>query len=129
MCLAVAMFFEARNQPLDGMLAVGEVILNRVEHEKFPNTVCKVVFADNAFEFTSDGKSDNMDKYSAPKDKLRKKIAIFFAEQLLAGERELNITSTHFHADSITPYWATHKDFLQDGVIGDHIFYTCTNYC
>ena len=39
-CLAEAIYFESRGETFLGMLAVGTVIMNRVEHKKFPNTIC-----------------------------------------------------------------------------------------
>ena len=42
-CLAEAIYFEARGEPLDGQVAVGEVILNRVDAENYPDDVCGVV--------------------------------------------------------------------------------------
>jgi spore germination cell wall hydrolase CwlJ-like protein len=44
-CLAEAIYFESRGETFLGMLAVGTVIMNRVEHKEFPNTVCSVVYA------------------------------------------------------------------------------------
>ena len=43
-CLAQNIYFEAGNQPLAGKIAVANVTLNRVEHDKFPNNVCDVVY-------------------------------------------------------------------------------------
>ena len=42
LCLAQNIYFESRDQPREGMIAVGLVTLNRVESKKFPNTVCRV---------------------------------------------------------------------------------------
>ena len=42
-CMAQNMYFEARNQPFKGMLAVGQVTMNRVADSRYPNTVCEVV--------------------------------------------------------------------------------------
>ena len=42
-CLARNIYFESRNQPLAGRLAVGQVTMNRVDSPRFPNTVCDVV--------------------------------------------------------------------------------------
>ena len=42
-CLTEAIYFEARSETLEGQFAVGEVILNRVDSRKFPNSVCGVV--------------------------------------------------------------------------------------
>ena len=41
-CLADALYFEARGESVAGQLAVGLVIFNRVEHPKYPDTVCGV---------------------------------------------------------------------------------------
>lgn len=48
-CLARAMYFESVRSSDDGMLAVGTVVMNRVESEKYPNTVCGVVGQKNQF--------------------------------------------------------------------------------
>ena len=42
-CLAKNMYFEARNQGLAGQLAVSLVVMNRVEDDRFPETICGVV--------------------------------------------------------------------------------------
>ena len=47
--LSRAIFSESGNQPMNGRIAVGTVILNRVANEAFPNTVKEVVFAPNQF--------------------------------------------------------------------------------
>jgi len=43
-CLAQNIYFEAGNQPLAGKIAVSQVVLNRVEHYAYPDTVCGVVY-------------------------------------------------------------------------------------
>ena len=62
MCLALNIYFEARDQPLNGQVAVAEVTLNRVTSKKHPNTICGVVKQSNskgcAFSWYCDGKSD-----------------------------------------------------------------------
>ena len=42
-CLAVAIYFEARSEPIAGQLAVAQVVLNRVADERYPDTVCEVI--------------------------------------------------------------------------------------
>ena len=42
-CLATNIYFESRNQPQVGRVAVGQVTMNRMNSPKFPNTVCEVV--------------------------------------------------------------------------------------
>jgi len=44
MCLAAAIFFEARDQPIDGQRAVADVVMNRVESNRWPDGICGVVF-------------------------------------------------------------------------------------
>jgi hypothetical protein len=74
-CMAQNIYFEAGNQPLAGKIAVSQVVLNRVEHYAYPDTVCGVVYQAklrtnwkgemvpkiNACQFSwyCDGKSDN----------------------------------------------------------------------
>jgi hypothetical protein len=70
-CLATAMYFEARGEPEEGQLAVGQVILNRVAHDRYPNTVCGVVYQNanrkNAcqFSFACDGVPDKISNPAA----------------------------------------------------------------
>lgn len=46
---------EARGEPYEGQVAVGAVILNRVEHPSFPNTIAGVVYQSGAFSCVDDG--------------------------------------------------------------------------
>ena len=60
-CLASAVYYEAGNQDEDGQRAVAQVVLNRVRHPAFPNSVCGVVYQGSTratgcqFTFTCDG--------------------------------------------------------------------------
>ena len=42
-CMAENIYFEARHEPMAGKVAVGQVVLNRIKDERFPETICKVV--------------------------------------------------------------------------------------
>lgn len=53
--LARAINGEARGEPYEGQVAVGAVILNRVKHSSFPNTIAGVVYEPGAFTAVSDG--------------------------------------------------------------------------
>ena len=127
MCLATAIFFEARDQPITGQELVAEVIINRVEHERFPVDVCSVVYQPKAFSFTHDGKSDDMDDYQGYQDLIAKRLAVKLASDYLVGGKRLGVTSTHYHTLEVSPFWA--DAFLVDGVFGDHVFYTCKGFC
>ena len=43
MCMAINIYHEARNESVIGQIAVGQVVMNRVADERFPNTVCEVI--------------------------------------------------------------------------------------
>jgi len=118
LCLAVAIYFEARGEPIDGQYAVAEVVMNRVSDERYPDTVCSVVFEEDQFSFTKDGKPDKLPKtFTNPK-----KTAIEVAYKVLTEGPQLGITSTHYHTIEVKPHW---KDYYKvDGIIGEHIFYT-----
>ena len=53
--IARAINGEARGEPYEGQVAVGAVILNRVNSSKFPNTVAGVIYQKGAFTAVSDG--------------------------------------------------------------------------
>lgn len=127
MCLSVAIFFEARDQPITGQELVADVVTNRVEHPRFPDTVCDVVYQEKAFSFTHDDKSDDMDDYRKPADVEAKGLAMRVARDYLERDKRLGSTSTHYHTTSVTPFWA--DIFVVDGVFGDHVFYTCSGFC
>ena len=121
-CLAMAVFFEARDQPLAGQQAVAEVVMNRVESTRFPDTVCEVVFQHKQFSFTHDGLSDDYTKHTGNIfDRQAIDIAETIAESTLKGDR-LGVTSTHYHTTSVSTYWS--NVYLKDGRVGDHYFFT-----
>ena len=61
-----ALYFEARGEPIKGQLAVGEVVLNRVEDPRYPNSICKVINQGTGkrfacqFTYTCDGKLETI---------------------------------------------------------------------
>lgn len=126
LCLAAAIFFEARGEPHTGQELVAEVVMNRVKHERFPDTVCDVVYEDKQFSFTHDGLSDDPKEYTAPKDTKMYHKSLILAQDYLDGYR-LGSTSTHYHTTYVAPFWK--DDFKVDGLFGGHIFYTCSGFC
>ena len=60
-CLASAIYFEARGEPLAGQLAVAEVILNRAEAGRFGDSVCEVVKQPGQFSFVRRGRIPAID--------------------------------------------------------------------
>ena len=121
-CLAAAIFFEARDQPIQGQMAVADVVMNRVESPRWPDEICAVVFQPSQFSFTHDGKSDSYRKYTSNVgDRQAIDVAEEIAKSVIKGAR-LGLTSTHYHATYVSPYWR--KQYHLDGRIGDHVFYT-----
>jgi len=129
-CLAKALYFEARGETAKGQIAVGRVILNRVKDERYPDTVCGVVFQNAEmrnrcqFSFACDGKAEKVSN-----KKLWREI-VQRAGWLLACRSECAETpiwrgklwrSTHYHADYVSPGWA--KRMRPMGKVGLHSFF------
>jgi len=120
-CLTQAVHYEAANEPVQGKRAVAQVVLNRLRHPAYPNSVCGVVYEGVnqrvcQFSFTCDGSL------------LRTPIASKWqesrsvAEAALAGTIEKSVGSaTHYHADYVLPRWAFTLGKVNK--IGVHIFY------
>ena len=121
-CLTEALYFEARSETLEGQFAVGEVILNRVDSGKFPNSVCGVVTQGahrlNAcqFSYNCDGKAEHFAEARAyaRSGKLAKLLLDGRARVLMGG-------ATYYHASSVNPRWS--RSFTKTAQIGRHIFY------
>ncbi len=89
-CLARAMYFESNRSSRDGMIAVGSVVMNRVESGDFPGTICGVVSQDN--QFAPGVMTKNMNSRSLP-------LAIESARAVYGGERHPDIADAqYFHA-------------------------------
>jgi len=116
-CLALAIYFEARSEPVIGQLAVATVVLNRVKSPRWPDDICKVVWQRKQFSFTHDGKSDR------PKEKIAWKRSRMLADVMLntATSYDFSKGSDHYHTKQVKPYWVASLD--QKTVIGNHIFY------
>jgi len=124
-CLVAAIFFEARDQPPLGQEMVAQVIMNRVLHESFPNSVCGVVYESKQFSFTHDGLSDNPSDYLTYWDRRATESATELAQEFLSRGSPGHTNSTHYHTLSVAPRW---KDVYRvDGIVGDHIYYTCSS--
>ena len=121
MCMAVAVFFEARGEPYQGKEAVANVIINRVEDKRYPDSVCAVVNEHKAFSYTHDGLSDDPTRHTGHQDKIAWVESQEVAKEALSGNL-LGITSTHYHATNVLPFWSKH--YSLDARIGNHLFYT-----
>ena len=116
-CLAGAVYFEAQGEPLEGQLAVAEVVLNRAASGEYPSSICDVVTQPAQFSFVRDGTFPVIDRRS---DAWRKAVAV---AHIAAG----NLADTlapdvlWYHADYVAPGWGRRLDRVTQ--IGAHIFY------
>ena len=123
--LARNMFFEARNQSRTGRIAVGHVVMNRVESPRFPNSIREVIEAPRQFSWTHDGKSDDPMKHARRsavdgRSWAKCRLYAFFVYHGMAGDPTGG--SVNYHATSIKPpVWT--KGLRRVGEIGDHVFY------
>ena len=121
-CLTQAIYYEAASEGVDGGRAVAQVVLNRVRHSGYPNSICGVVYQGSQrvtgcqFTFTCDG---SLARTPVPYLWARSRM---IASEALAGRIFSPVGySTHYHADYVVPYWAASLDKV--AVVGRHIFY------
>jgi len=134
-CLSLNVYHEAKNQSIVGQAAVAEVVMNRVQDSRYPNTVCEVVkqgphrpsWKDPnkehpirhkcQFSWYCDGKSDE------PKDDKHWHQAKEIARLVLYDRIVIDVTegATHYHATYVKPAWARTK--TRTTRIESHIFY------
>jgi len=122
-CLTRALYFEARSESERGQMAVAKIILNRVKDQKFPNTICGVVYQGAErrnscqFSFACDGKSDIA---TQPRAWARARRV---ASRAMTGKLGMSVLAgaTYYHADYVHPRWAYAMRKVMK--IGRHIFY------
>ena len=120
-CLALSLYFEARGEGREGMVAVGWTILNRVQSRAFPPTTCKVVRQGGErppcqFSWWCDGKSDR------PRDLHSWNLAMLIAGELLFDPPpDPTGGSLYFHTTQVDPRWS--RSMVRTARIGSHVFY------
>jgi spore germination cell wall hydrolase CwlJ-like protein len=125
-CMATAIYFESKNEPLVGQLAVGLLVKNRAESGMFPKDICDVVY-----EGPRDSKGMpilNRCQFSWYCDGIPEKISdiaawekCLFMSKLILSDKIFDFTdgALFFHNHSVSPKWKLKKI----GIIGNHIFY------
>lgn len=137
LCLALALYHEARGEPLEGQMAVGLTILNRVASKAYPSTICGVVFQNFEklnrcqFSFTCDNRVNTPGNPAA------------FARMLQVSDRIITslepsarpgtivsaaanvpaqyVFATHYHRHDVHPSWSKKLQFIAR--VGDHNFF------
>jgi len=121
-CLAEALYFEARGENLNGLFAVAEVILNRVDDRRYPNSACGVINQGTGqrfrcqFTYTCDGRPETITERRAY-ERVGK-----IARLMMDGmPRVLTQGATHYHTKAVRPKWS--RVFARTATIGFHHFY------
>ncbi len=128
-CMALNIYYEARGSNLADRVGTADVVLNRVQDTRYPNTICEVVkqglknddgsMRRNKCQFSwyCDGNHDR------PQDEDLWVDAQMLAYQVVHENKYRGITegATHYHATYVKPRWASTLQLV--GRIGAHIFY------
>jgi len=120
-CLARTIYWEANRKDDAEMEAIANVVMNRLGHKGFPNTICGVVRQGHEqgacqFSWWCDGRSDDAEEeepYSKAKEIARKAL-----------NRQLKDRSggaLYFHHRKVNPNWS--NEYIRTVEVGEHVFY------
>ena len=114
-CLAAAIYFESKGEPLEGQLAVGRVIVNRAKSGRFPSTYCGVVQQPSQFSFVRGGQIPAVRTASAAW-----RTAQAIAKIAHDGSWQSPAKGAlFFHARYVSPGWRLQRV----AQVSNHIFY------
>jgi hypothetical protein len=126
-CLGAAIYYEAASESTDGQRAVAQVVLNRVMHPAFPDTVCGVVYQGSErasgcqFSFACDGAMARAPSRVAW-DKALRIAAVALGGYVFAPVG----LATHYHTYAVTPSW--NRQLVMTDAIGAHLFHRWAGY-
>jgi spore germination cell wall hydrolase CwlJ-like protein len=115
-CLATAIYYESKSEPLAGQLAVAKVIINRTRSGRFPSTICGVVKQRGQFSFVSRGRLPAVPHASGH---WRTAVAIATIARQQLSQSTTAENALYFHARRVAPRW----HLTRVGAIGNHVFY------
>jgi spore germination cell wall hydrolase CwlJ-like protein len=115
LCLATAIYFESKGEPLSGQLAVARVVMNRANSGRFASTLCGVVTQAGQFSFVRGGALPAINPNSGS---WRTAVAIAKIAQGDLWESKAE-KALYFHARQASPGWR----MARVGTIGNHVFY------
>ena len=116
-CLAKAVYFESRGEPLEGQLAVANVVINRANSGRYPPDWCGVVKQHAQFSFVRNGELPNPDYYSGSWSRAVGIAKIAASKVLTALPQDV----LWYHANYVAPTWRHNLTEVEQ--IGAHIFY------
>jgi spore germination cell wall hydrolase CwlJ-like protein len=115
-CLAASVYFESKGEPLEGQLAVAEVVINRAESGgRFPASICKVIFQKGQFHFVRGGGFPPIARSSRA---WRDAVAIARIAMNEGWESRAS-NAMFFHAKRVSPSW----NKVRVAQLGNHVFY------
>ncbi len=121
-CLTEALYFEARGESTRGQFAVAEVILNRVDSARFPDSLCGVINQGTGkkfqcqFTYTCDGRAERITDQAS-----WRRLGKVARLMMDGAPRNLTFGATFYHTTSVRPRWA--RVFTNTATIGVHRFY------
>lgn len=118
-CLANAVYFEARGEPIEGQLAVAEVVLNRTRSGRYPQTICEVVTQPWQFSFVN--ATGRIPAANRGSEAWQRAVAVARIAEAGAS-RLLPRDVLWYHADYVSPSWG--RRLARSTKIGLHIFYS-----
>ena len=114
-CLARAVYFESKGEPLAGQLSVAEVIINRSRSGRFASTICGVVRQPSQFSFVRRG------HIPAAPNNAQWRTAVAIAQIALRDLADGGAPrALFFHARRVSPGW---RNLTRVATVGNHIFY------
>lgn len=117
LCLAQAVYFEARGESLSGQLAVAQVVINRANSGRFASNYCGVITQPAQFSFVRGGRIPSAN-VGSPAWHRAKAIALIAHEHLWQSEAG---DALYFHASHVSPGWARAR--TTRATIERHVFY------
>jgi spore germination cell wall hydrolase CwlJ-like protein len=118
-CLANAVYFESRGEPIEGQLAVAQVVMNRAASGRYPADLCEVITQKAQFSFIRHGQFPAADKAS---EAWRKSVAIAKIAEAKVADSGIPADCLWYHATYVSPGWG--KRLNRQAQIGLHIFYS-----
>lgn len=116
-CLAGTVYFESRGEPLDGQLAVAQVVINRSEDRRWPSSYCGVVYQRAQFSFVKNGRMPRIKTGSKAWQRAQAIARIAHRGLWDSSARD----AVYFHANYVRPSWSRRKVAL--ATIDTHVFY------
>lgn len=119
-CLTEAIHYEAKGEPVEGKIAVGSVIINRMKSKRYPSSICEVISQKYQFSYRNSGYvvlelPNRIEERSF-------KESSDLAVGLLEGTISSNVGNSllYYNPKKVTPKWS--KGYYKRVTKGNHLF-------